>query len=207
MERTIGLHPRNGAAPPVLRRLFHLCAAGSIPLIAIFAGSEVMIPLMASLCGGAIVIEVVRFRLPDLNRRMLKLFRPLLKESEDRRVTGATYVALSALACFLVFDLDVAVAALFFLALGDPAAAIVGSRMRGRVLGWRFYGKSPIGTLAFLATGLAVVGVLSGGGAIDYHWGFLVGVAVAGLIELAPSVIDDNLTIPLISGAVMTALV
>ena len=191
MERTIGLHPRNGAAPTIWRRLFHLCAAGSIPLIAIFAGSEVMVPLMASLCGGAIAIEVVRFRLPDLNRRMLKLFRPLLKESEDRRVTGATYVALSSLACFLVFDLHVAVAALFFLALGDPAAAFVGSRMRGRVLGWRFF-ASLLRDAGLLGSGRSGRGSFVGGRAIDYHWGFLVGAAVAGLIELAPAVIDDT---------------
>ena len=207
MERTIGLHPRSDAPPPIWRRLFHLCAAGSIPLIGIFAGSGVMVPLMSVLCGGAVAMEAVRFRLPDLNQRMLKAFRPLLKESEDKRVTGATYVALSALVCFLAFDIDVAVAALFFLAVGDPAAAFVGSRMRGRFIGWRFYGKSPFGTLAFLGVGLAIVGILSASGAIDYHWGFLVGAAIAALIELAPSIIDDNLTIPLIGGAAMTALV
>ena len=166
-----------------------------------------MVPVMAALSGLAIATEAVRFLLPDLNRRMLKVFRPLLKESEEKRITGATYVALSALVCFLVFDPDVAVAALFFLALGDPAAAFVGRRMHGRVLGWRFFSKSPVGTLAFMAVGAAVVGVLSAGGAVDYHWGLLVGAAAAALIELAPSVIDDNLTIPLISGAVMTALV
>ena len=176
-------------------------------MIGIFAGSGVMVPLMSVLCGGAVAMEAIRFRLPHLNQRLLKVFRPLLKESEDKRVTGATYVALSALVCFLVFDLEVAVAALFFLALGDPAAALVGSRMRGPVLGWRVFGKSPIGTLAFFGVGAGVTGVLSAVGAIDYHWGFLVGVAVAGLVELVPSVIDDNLTIPLISGAVMTVLV
>ena len=207
MERTIGLHPRGGSPPPIWRRLFHLSAAGSIPLIAIFAGASVMVPVMAALCGLAIVAEAARFLVPDLNNKMLRMFRPLLKESEDRRVTGATYVALSALVCFLVFDLDVAVAALFFLALGDPAAAFVGSRMHGRVLGWRFYGKSPIGMLAFLGVGFAVVGVLSGVGGVEYHWGLMVGAVTAALVEFAPSIIDDNLTIPLISGAVMTALV
>ena len=203
----MGLHTGSVAPPPIWRRLFHLCAAGSIPLIGIFTGSSVMVPLMSALCGGAVVMEAVRFRLPGLNQRLVKVFRPLLKESEDKRVTGATYVGLAALMCFLAFDIDVAVAALFFLAIGDPAAAIVGGRMRGRVVGWRFYGKSPVGTLAFLAVCLAMVGVLSAAGGIDYHWAFLVGAAIAALIELAPSIIDDNLTIPLISGAVMTALV
>ncbi len=207
MERIFGLHPESNAPPPKARRLFHLCGAGSIPLIAIFAGSSAMVFALAALSGLVIVLEALRVHLPKLNRSLVNLFRPLLKESEDRRVTGATYITLSSLVCFLVFDLEVAVAALFFLALGDPAAALVESWMRGRVLGWRVFGKSPIGTLAFFGVGAGVAGVLSAVGAIEYHWGFLVGVAVAGLVELVPSVIDDNLTIPLISGAVMTPLV
>ena len=207
MERIFGLHPESDTPPRKVRRLFHLCGTGSIPLIAIFAGSSAMVIALAALSGLVITLEALRVHFPVLNRNLVNLFRPLLKESEDRRVTGATYITLSSLVCFLVFDLDVAVAALFFLAVGDPAAAFVGSRMSGRVLGWRVFGKSPMGTLAFFGVGAGVTGVLSAAGSIEYHWGFLVGVAVAGLVELVPSVIDDNLTIPLIAGAVMTALV
>ena len=73
--------------------------------------------------------------------------------------------------------------------------------------GPRIWGKSPVGTAAFLAVSLAVVGLLVAAGVIDYHWGLLFGAAVAALVELAPLPPDDNLTIPLISGAVMHSLV
>ena len=202
MERAIGLHPI-AAPPPVWRRLFHLGVGSSIPIVAIFSSGAVMVGLMAALAGMALVMEAARFRLPSLNQWLLRRLRPLLKQAEDHRVTGASYIAVSALVCFLAFDKPIAITALFFLSLGDPAAALVGSRMRGV----RFFGKSPGGTLAFAAVSLAMVGVLSAVGVVPFHWGLLVGAVVAAIVELGPSVVDDNLTIPLISGAVMTALV
>ena len=197
----MGLRAPVTSAPPVWRRLFHLTVGSSIPFLAIFVNSTVMVALMAVLCGLALLVEVARLRLPRLNGFLVKWLRPFLKEVEDRRLTGATYIAISALVAFLVFDKEVAIVALFFLSLGDPAAALVGGRMGGV----RLVGKSPWGSLAFFGVSLAVAGVLSGTGALSYHWGIVVGAAVAALVELVPFVLDDNLTIPLIAGAAMTA--
>ena len=157
---------------------------------------------MAALSGIAIVTETARFRVPSLNRVLYDKLRPLLKVTEDRRVTGATYIAVSALIAFLVFDKHVAIAALFFLSLGDPAAALVGTRMKGP----RVFGKSPIGSIAFFIVALAVVGVLSASDVLAFHWGLAVGAAVAALVELVPTGLDDNITIPLVAGVVMTAI-
>jgi dolichol kinase len=64
-------------------------------------------------------------------------------------------------------------------------------------------GKSPAGTAAFIAVSLAVVGVLVGGNAIEFHWGLLVGAVIAGLVELASLPPDDNMAVPLVAGAAM----
>ncbi len=106
---------------------------------------------------------------------------------------------IAAFIAFLFFGQTVAVAALLFLSLGDPAAAVVGRRMSGP----RFLGKSPGGTAAFVVVSLLVVVVLVGSGAVQYHWGLLAGAVIAGLVELTPIPLDDNLTIPLLSGAAM----
>ena len=188
------------AAPPIWRRLFHVTACSSIPLLAIFVSDALMITLLAVLSGVAVALEGARFRIPTLNRRLLVWLKLLRKDTEDKRVTGATYIALSALFSFLVFDTDIAIAALFFLSLGDPMAAIVGGRMGGV----RVWSKSPWGSLAFVATALAIGGILSAGGVVSFRWGLAVGAVVAALVELAPLPIDDNVTIPLISGAAMT---
>ena len=161
-----------------------------------------MVALLATASGLTLLAELARFRFPTLNRILVGWFKPLLKDTEDRQITGATYIAVSALACFLVFDESIAVVALFFLALGDPVAALVGSRMGG----FRVFGKSPLGTLAFVAVAIGVAGILSAVNVVSFHWGLVVGAVVAALVELAPSPLDDNLTIPLISGAAMTGV-
>ncbi|MCE2464154.1 MAG: hypothetical protein J4F46_09680, partial [Dehalococcoidia bacterium] len=166
-----------------------MAACGAIPLLGIFVGSSVMVVLLATASGLALLVELARLRLPFLNMILVARFKPLLKDTEDRRITGATYIAISALACFLVFDESVAVVALFFLALGDPLAALVGSRMGG----FRIFGKSPLGTLAFVAAAISLAAILSAVNVVSFHWGLVVGAVVAALVELAPSPLDDNL--------------
>ena len=185
--------------PPVWRRWFHLLAGSSIPVAGIFASDWGMVAALAVISGGGLGLDLLRFRIQWLNRQFLRWLSPLLKSDEGRRLTGATYLVTGALFAFLLFGPEVAVPALLFLSLGDPAAALVGRRMPGP----RIFGKSPGGTVAFVVLGLVTVGVLTGSGAVDYHWGLLVGALIAGLVELSPGYPDDNLTIPLIAGASM----
>lgn len=93
-----------------------------------------------------------------------------------------------------------ALPALLFVAVGDPAAALVGTRFPGP----RFWGKSPSGGVAFVAAALAVWAVLCAFGFGQWSWAIIVGAVGAALVELAPLLVDDNLTVPLIAGAVMT---
>ena len=88
---------------------------------------------------------------------------------------------------------------MFFLSLGDPAAAIVGRRMPGP----RILGKSPGGTAAFIGVGAVAVAVLVAADGIDHHWALWVGAAVAGVVELVSLPPDDNLAIPLLAGTAM----
>ena len=144
-------------------------------------------------------LDLVRFRTPYLNRLFLRWLSPFLKNDEASKITGATYLLIATVLCFLVFDQTIAVTALLFLALGDPVAGLVGERTPGP----RVFGKSPGGTAAFILVSLAVVIALTAGGVIQYHWALVAGAVIAGLVELAPIPVDDNLTIPLVSGLFM----
>ena len=157
---------------------------------------------MAALSGLAIAGEVIRFQLPRVNLWVIRWLSPLMKTSERHAVTGATYLVVASLIAFLVFDKPVAIAALMFVSLGDPVAALVGSRMPGP----RLAGKSPFGTLAFLVVGLTTASVLMAVDVVEHHWSVGVGAGVAAVMELVPLRIDDNLTVPLISGAAVTLL-
>ena len=185
--------------PPIWRRLFHLIAGSSVPVAGIFAPEDGMVISLAVLAAGGLLLDLLRFRMSWLNHVFLRCFAPLLKPEEGHRITGATYMLIAALIVFYFFGTTIAVAAMMFLALGDPAAALVGRRTPGP----RIWGKSPGGTAAFVAVALLVVAVLGGSGAVEYHWGLLAGAVVAGLVELAPLRLDDNLTVPVVAGAAM----
>lgn len=189
----------HAAPPPVWRRLFHLAAGSAIPVAGICLPDPFLVLALAALAAGGLGLDLARFRMDGLNRIFLRWLAPLLKSGERSRVTGATYMAIAALVVFLVFDRPVAVAALLFLSMGDPAAALVGSRVPGP----RIFGKSPVGTVAFIAVSWVAVAALVSAGVIDYHWGFLAGAAIAGLAELAPLPVDDNITVPISAGAAM----
>ena len=181
------------------RRLFHLTAGSTIPVAGIFAPEMVMVFSLAALTAGGLGLDLARFRVERLNRIFLFWLAPLLKADEGRRITGATYMVMAALVVFLLFDRPIAVAALLFLSLGDSAAALVGRRMPGP----RIFGKSPVGTAAFVAVSWGVVGVMVGGGVVDYHWGLMAGAVAAGLAELTPLPVDDNLTVPIAGSVAM----
>ena len=202
MRRRLQLNHSALSTPLHWRRLFHVGACSAIPLVGIFLSTTVMVILLGCLSGLALLVETARFRFPALNRLLMPRLKPLLKETESHRVTGATYIALSALVAFLLFDKPVAIMALFFLSLGDPVAALVGSRLGG----FRVYGKCPLGSLAFIIVSIATAGVLSAVGVVPFHWGLAAGAAIAAAVELAPSLVDDNVTIPLVSGAAMTLM-
>lgn len=191
-----------GEKPPLPRRLFHAAAGSTLPIAGIFLPESAMVAGLAILSAGGLGMEMARFKVDSLNQWFVRWFAPLLKADEDRRITGATYMVIAGLMAFLLFDTAVAVAAMLFLSLGDPAAALVGGRMPGP----RLFGKSPVGTAAFLVVSLLIVAVLVGSGRFPYHGALLVGAAVAALVELAPVPPDDNLTIPLAAGGAMHLL-
>ena len=76
----------------------------------------------------------------------------------------------------------------------------MGSRLRGP----RFFGKSPGGYGGFCGVvSLGVCAVLVSAGVAPFHWGLAAGAVAAGVVELLPVPLDDNLTVPLASGTAM----
>ena len=147
--------------------------------------------------------DMARLRLPALNAWALERMGTLLRKGEANTLSGSpSYILGVALSLFL-FDLPVALAAVLFLAFGDVAATIVGESW-GRT---KFLGKSLEGTAAFVFAGIVA-------GFIPHLFGrglplpvLLAGAATAAVVEvLTPKWLNDNLTIPLISGTVMTFL-
>jgi glycerol-3-phosphate acyltransferase PlsY len=99
----------------------------------------------------------------------------------------------------LLFDRTAAAVALLLLALGDPVAALAGRAAPGP----RLWGKSPVGTLAFLAAGLAGAGAWVIWTGLPLHWSLVAAAVVAAVVEFLPLPVDDNLSVPLAAGVTL----
>ncbi len=202
VTRLSGRPGRGGGTGGIARKTVHVALGIALAAAALSLPRYVCVSLLAGAVGLALLVEASRFMLPGVNRLLFRRLRFLLKGHEAGRLTGATFFLLSALLCVLLFDKAVAALAVLFLGCGDAAAAIVGQRAGGP----RLAGKSPAGTAAFVAVSVAVVGVLSVTGVVGFRWQALAGAAAGALTELAPLPIDDNATVPVASGVIMSAL-
>ncbi len=184
------------------RRLFHMAAASLFPLLALLLEERTFLLLLLAVTALFVLADVARLRAGRLNLWFHRLFGPMLRQGEERRITGASYILLGTLGAFVLFSRDVAVMAVLFTALGDPVAAMVGIRFPGR----RLFGKSLWGTAAMILVGLGVASLVHVAGVVELRWAIAVGALVAGIAELLPLPLDDNLRVPLLAGAVMALL-
>lgn len=185
------------------RKIYHL--AGGLFLLGIYSlfDRPLALAVYLALLGGILLFDAARLRIPAFNRWTQRRMGTLLRPGEAETISGSpSYVAGVALA-LLLFDLPVATAAILFLAVGDVAATAVGEAW-GRT---RIGQKSLEGSAAFLASGLLAGLAARAAGSGPAIPVLLAGVCAAAAVEiLTPPRLNDNLTIPLCSGAVMALL-
>lgn len=154
-------------------------------------------------------MEAMRRIWPWWNSMLFKfpLFRVTAHPREIHNVNSATWFATSTtiLAFVAVYHSPIAaLAAMTIATFGDPAAATVG-RKWGKIVLLR--GRTLEGSLAFIATGTAVVLVFFRLFHFDVlSWSTAVAVTLASVIcgcitELVTKRLDDNFTVPLASAA------
>jgi dolichol kinase len=180
------------------RKSIHLLPL-SIPIGALTLDRALVMFILFGLTCLFLTADVLRLYIPPLGRIFWRVFGPLLRQKERYVLVGSTYYLIGASLAFIFYQQTVAVTAVFFLILGDMAAAIVGRR-------WgvpRLKGKSFEGSLACLATCLLVVFAVPD---LPVRPALL-GALTATLVELLPLGVNDNLSIPLISGGVMELLI
>ena len=118
-----------------------------------------------------------------------------LREQEKHGLIGSSYFIFGAVASIILFPKEVAIASLYILIFCDAAAGLVGSAW-GRV---RIFGKTLEGSIAFFVAGMIVIALTMRDHLL---WGTLAVIGGA-LVELIPTGLDDNLTIPLVAGGIM----
>lgn len=149
-----------------------------------------------------LMTEFARLRNPTLNKRILKMLGPLMRSNEVDKVSGVPFYLCAAILTIAIFPKQIAVLSILFLACGDPIASAFGIRFGH--LSYRFSsGKSLIGTLA----GVVACGAISWfyfepyGYSMRALWTLtLVGALAGGAAETLPIEVDDNFSIPIVSG-------
>jgi dolichol kinase len=178
-----------------------------IPILYRFVSKDTALMIMLPICAFYVFCDVFRHfheGFKQLFDRVITVH--FLREHEKNGLIGSSYFIFGALLAIILFPKPVAIASLYILIISDAMAAIVGT-------GWgrtRIFAKSLEGSIAFFVSGTIVVLLamqdkpLWGESAMQGHlwWGVLA-VVGATVVELFPTGLDDNLTIPLVAGAIM----
>jgi len=186
------------------RKLWHLVGGSFFPVLAFFVPKEALLVALGAVTGVFIAWEIARLNNARVNRWMASHLRVILKEEERFRPIGTTYFLIASLAAFLFFDKYVAITSLLFVSIGDLVATVIGEEYGRQVL---FNNKTLEGSLACLASCLLVGMLLSRISPSMAPEVAMVGAVSATIVELLPIPIDDNLTVPLISGGIMTLII
>jgi dolichol kinase len=188
------------------RKAIHLSGL-SVPLGLIFLGREVT--------AGAIALAMAASLLLEAARLQGKIRLPEIRDHEETKVAGYIYYMAGSLLCVLLFPPGIAITAMLFLSLGDTVSGLAGSILkncdvrgaaapagRGRI--------KPLPVLAAMFAACLLIGYLSSGLSGLSFPIYLAGAAAATFADGVAIIIrkrsvDDNLSIPVFSGALMSA--
>ena len=170
----------------------------SIPVGYFFLPKLPSVLILSLFALGSIVVDIIRLKRLPLHGFLNRLIGPVLREHENSNFTGSSYILTASVLSMLLFDKSAAIAAISFIILGDIAAALVGRRY-GKI---KIKRKSLEGSLACLVMCLVVAVIVPG----FPLWIGVAGAFTATIVEGITSSIDDNFSVPLISGLAMHIL-
>jgi dolichol kinase len=193
-------------ATEILRKGIHLCSL-SIPVIYYFIPKSTALAILIPLFLLFAVSDLARLFHRPTGQVYERYFGFLLRSHErldrGRKLTGATYVLLSAILCIVIFPKVIVITAFAILIISDTSAALVGRRFGRR----SFLSKSLEGTTAFFVSALLVVALAPKIMYVPTEYAIgAVAAFIGALVEAIDMGLDDNLTIPVSIGAVMWAL-
>jgi len=177
----------------VQRKSIHL-ATTIIPLayISIIPQKEHIFLICLILSIGFLLADILRMFWKTAEKYFKMIFSALLRENELKSdLTGATYLFIGMTLAAFLFPKEIAVLVMLFLSIADPSAAITGKLAPIK----KIFNKSIGGFLGFLFCAIIIVIIVSGFSFI----GLIVAFAAA-IVELLPLKINDNLTIPVVTG-------
>ncbi len=146
-----------------------------------------------------IFLDIIRFIHRQTNVVLTTKVKALFRRQEEKKFSSMTLFLVAAFIAILLFEDYIAIISLTFLIFGD-----IFSKLFGLAFGrHKIFNKTLEGTLAYCGCVLIVGFILYH--SLDIPWAILViGGITAPLVELFSFNLNDNFTVSLISGTVMT---
>ena len=184
-----------------MRKLFHIGGGSFLLGLYLLLGRGNAIPVFAVLFFSVLGFDLARIRSPRFNRWILRHFGSILRDEERDGFTAMPYFTSGAFLASLLYSPPVAKASLILLTFGDVSATMVGQNF-GRI---RIGRKSLEGSAAFVLAGALAAILLSPLHDLPLAT-IAIGALSGALIELVSTRVNDNLTIPVVTGGVMTLM-
>lgn len=192
---------------PHLERKFYHCVMGLLcfSLYAFVLSREEALLLLGFIGGALVVGDYMRLKHPFVNHLALRIFGRVMRREELESFSGNSFFVLGLLVVTVLFSKPIALLAVLCLAIGDPAAATIGTLYgKHRLIGKKslegalanFFGVS----FASLLFGFAYLGHDASG---SFRVALVAGV-ISTIVELLPFPIDDNFTIPVMSAVLFS---
>lgn len=169
-----------------------------------FVDRRTLVYIIGSILFVFFVLDIVRLVLPRFEKALdREIFRNvrILRAGEHGRISSFTNFMLGVFLIYTLLPLNIANVSLAFLSVGDMFSKIVEMNF-GETKIFRSKIKSIEGSLAFMGASISIAYIAWISGGLPLWIGTL-GAVVATLIESIPSQIDDNITVPIVSGAFM----
>lgn len=190
----------------IYRKSIHLSSLW-MPVFIYFSPRVFSSVFFAVILIGNIILEYGNYKKWKWAKKIFMIFSPTLRQKELQHkkftMTGSVYVLTSALLCSLFFSKPVAAIALAVMLISDTFAALVGKAVGKHKI---YQKKSIEGTAAFFISALLVMLALNN--IYAFSLSCIIACFAATLAELFEQAlkIDDNLSIPLIVGIILTFL-
>lgn len=132
----------------LLRRVWHFAGVAAMVALYVFLNREqaLMVAIGVTVTLGG--MDALRLFIPALNRLLIRLFKPFLRQQETHSLTAASSMLIGVTISIALFPKEVLLLTLSMLAVADPVAALIGIRYgKDKLIG----NKSLAGTSAAFA--------------------------------------------------------
>ncbi len=207
-QLSAGLHSKSDLH--IVRKFWHI-VVGLTGIVFYYRNPQIPMVFWTTLAlvigFGFIALETIRLRNPNLNRHVLRVMGPFLRKGEIHHYSSLPFFALGFGFTMLFYSERIAILAMLFLVFADPISSFFGILYgKDKIFGQ----KSLQGTIAGFVTCYLVTlayGIHHVGASMGLLGFALCAGVVGSLSELFfGKIIDDNFSMPIMSGLGLTIL-